>query len=143
MCQFIGGVSGIGRRDDAASPVRSPHQRRDIDGVWREDSEDIALLPLPSGFEALAELQRSGLDLSICVGPQGIRILVDYCKIVGLAGSRDSLELSRAGMRRKPTLVIRKLPVLPLEEKLPQINVWDLNAGIRRVDRHGGSTRRN
>lgn len=77
--QLLGCVCWVGWRHDTAGPDSTPHHGWGVDAVRGEEGQDIALLPVKGGLEALAEGEGGIFDLLVCVGSLCVRILVDYC----------------------------------------------------------------
>jgi hypothetical protein len=68
--------------------VGAPCDDGGVDAVRGVESKDVAALPVPEGFQALAELDGTGLDLGECVGAKGLRVDVYFLGEM-LAGWND------------------------------------------------------
>jgi hypothetical protein len=59
--------------------VCAPDYGGSVDVVGCVESQDIALFPIPEGFETFSEIEGSVANLGISVGTRGVGIGIDYC----------------------------------------------------------------
>lgn len=62
------GTYGIGSSNDTPDPMCAPADIPIVDIVIAKDTDDIAFLPAPFVFQALAELEHGGFDVGVGVG---------------------------------------------------------------------------
>lgn len=78
-CELLDIVAWVCGTNDSASPVCAPYYRGRVDAVGSVECEDVAFLPVPEGFETLAEVESGGAYLVVGVGAGRVGVGVDYC----------------------------------------------------------------
>lgn len=66
------GVAWVRRRDDTAGPKSSEDYARSVDIIWCVDADNVALLQIKVGSQALAKIDGRLLELLIRILPRQV-----------------------------------------------------------------------